>query len=90
MSFFTGTIVSMDYAALNRLINLAVSSRHAALYFLHRLWSRIGSIRANRSKITLHQRFNCRLVGFIVETIALCNLDTLNCRLNICHGDYLD
>lgn len=78
----------MNHTPLYSFINLAVSCRHPLLNLLLQLWSRIGSVLSHRRKVALRQGLDGRLVGFVVQSVALCNLNPLNRRLNICHSRF--
>ena len=80
-----GTVVAVQHADLDGLINLAESSAEARLDgLLGGVARRLGVGRAS-SEATLHQGADRRLVGAVVQTIALSNLNAFLRRLVIGH-----
>lgn len=78
-SFFPGTIVGVQNAALDSLVNFAVGQSHSFLHHRHLFRGGIGSILASCFKILLHQRFDSRFVGLVAETIAFRDLNAFDC-----------
>ena len=80
-----GTVVAVKHTHLHSLINLAERSAHAGLNSGLGLIARCSGISIASCEATLHQGAQSGLVGLVVKTVALGDLNAFLGRLVIGH-----
>lgn len=86
--FLASAVVGMQNPPLDCFIYFTISLCHPAIHFRLGFRTGVSRILLDCCKVVFHQGFHRWFIWFIAQPVSFGNLDTLNSRLGICHGQF--